>query len=104
MMTHMGYLPDIGRWLVWGAVGVVVLVLVGVVLINLRWKYGGYKNEVRGWPRSGTRLNGARRNGADRMKRSSLRLEDSAAMSRVEHTSHYREENWSVTTGMRCWI
>ena len=42
-MTHMGYLPDIGRWLFWGAVSAIVIVLVWVFFVVARWKYGRYK-------------------------------------------------------------
>lgn len=38
-MTHMGYLPDIGRWLLWGAVGIAVIVLaLGLVWIVQAWR------------------------------------------------------------------
>lgn len=41
MITHMGYLPDIGRWLLWAGGGLVLVILVWVFVVVARWKYGG---------------------------------------------------------------
>jgi len=43
-MTHLGHLPDIGRWLLWIAVNIVVgvLAVIGVWFVYkvVTWKYG----------------------------------------------------------------
>lgn len=41
MTTHMGYLPDIGRWLVWGAIGVVVIGCGWLIWLKVQATKGG---------------------------------------------------------------
>ena len=44
MTTHIGYLPDIGRWLFYGVVGVIVIILIlGLIWICQAWRSKGGK-------------------------------------------------------------
>lgn len=37
MMTHMGYLPDIGRWLFWAVIGIIIIGIVWLAWVVKKW-------------------------------------------------------------------